>query len=240
MGITVLPWEDHDKIAAALPLCMDALAYSAPVKAMIAKIDAKFVDTRLTALHIRRGDIIHNQITSNKLWPNKYIPREFYEIHIREFLADGGDRCIVFSDTQAEIDRLKAIDDRIVSFEDIVPQGSLKAGQRDILELYSMSKCPMVFGPPESAFSQTAATIGGGTVFAVQQSLSEAAQGKAMDLMSDRLSDTAKYFLGDGDVGQNFPFLITHHTNKGQPQVARDIIGRLVDEGFSRSYAFSL
>lgn len=239
IGRLVLPWEEEEAVKAALPAYFKRITFSDAVAAAMANIDAGFQGLSLRAYHIRRGDIISDPITSEKLWPNKYIPREFYEIHIRDFLADGGDRCIVFSDTQAEIDRLKAIDDRIVSFDEIVPQGSLKPGQRDILELYSMSKCPMIFGPPESAFSQTAATIGGGTVFAVQESLPEASQAKAMDLMSDRMAKPAQYFLGDGDLGQNFPFLITHHTDNGQPQVARDIIQGLVDDGFTRSYAFS-
>lgn len=239
IGRLVLPWEDDTTVKTTLPAYFKQITFSEAVTRAMAEIDATFEGLSLRAYHIRRGDIISDPITSEKLWPNKYIPREFYEVHIRDFLAEGGDRCIVFSDTQAEIDRLKAIDDRIVSFDDIVPQGSLKPGQRDILELYSMSKCPKIFGPPESAFSQTAATIGGGTVFAVQESLSVQAQATAMDLMSDRMADPERYFLGDGDLGQNFPFLIAHHTDKGQPEVARDIIGRLVDNGFTRSYAFS-
>jgi hypothetical protein len=41
---------------------------------MIARIDSVFASTRLTANHIRRGDIIYHPIRSNKLWSNKYIP----------------------------------------------------------------------------------------------------------------------------------------------------------------------
>jgi len=122
----------------------------------------------------------------------------------------------------------------------VVPHEGLKAGQRDILELYTMSKCPLIFGPPESAFSQTAATIGGGEVFAVQSSLEEPDQNRAMTLMSERMADPNTYFLGDGDIGQNFPFLQAHFEGLGQPGKAREIIKTLVDQGFSRSYALSL
>lgn len=239
IGSIVLPWEDKATVQAALPEYFKQIPFSPVVTAAMRNIDQCFSGLELRAYHIRRGDIISDPITSEKLWPNKYIPREFYEVHIRQFLANGGDRCIVFSDTPAEIDRLKTVDDRIVSFDDIVPNEGLLAGQRDFLELYSMSKCPQIFGPPESAFSQTAATIGGGTVYAVQSSLGDAEQAQAMDLMAQRMKQPKRYFLGDGDVGQNFPFLINHYEAAGQPAVARGIIQELVEDGFSRSYAFS-
>lgn len=240
IGQLVLPWESKETVQKTLPTYFKKIAFAQTVDAAMRRIDGDFEGLALRAYHIRRGDIISDPITSEKLWPNKYIPREFYEIHIRKFLDEGGDRCIVFSDTPAEIDRLKAIDDRIVSFDDVVPNDGLKAGQRDILELYTMSKCPLIFGPPESAFSQTAATIGGGQVFAVQSSLEEPEQARAMTLMSKRMADPKTYFLGDGDIGQNFPFLKSHFENIGEPDKARAIIKTLVDQGFSRSYALSL
>lgn len=181
IGQLVLPWEDKDTVQRNLPINFKKIAFSQTVDAAMQRIDTDFEGLSLRAYHIRRGDIISDPVTSEKLWPNKYIPREFYEVHIRKFLDEGGDRCIVFSDTPAEIDRLKAIDDRILSFDDVVPHDGLKAGQRDILELYTMSKCPLIFGPPESAFSQTAATIGGGQVFAVQSSLDEQDQSQAIN-----------------------------------------------------------
>lgn len=238
IGSIVLPWEDAATVQAALPHFFRQIPFSPVVTAAMARIDQLFEGLSLRAYHIRRGDIISDPITSEKLWPNKYTPREYYEVHVRQFLKNGGDRCIVFSDTPAEIDRLKAIDERIVAFDDIVPNDGLKIGQRDFLELYSMSKCPEIFGPPESAFSQTAATIGGGTVYAVQTSLTQAEQSIAMELMAKRMEQPKRYFLGDGDVGQNFPFLIAHYEAAKQPAVARDIIKQLVDGGFSRSYAY--
>ncbi|SEW44614.1 hypothetical protein SAMN04488515_3219 [Cognatiyoonia koreensis] len=238
LGSLVLPWENADEVEAILPTYFKKIPFSPVVAQVMQEIDDRFAGLSLRAYHIRRGDIISDPITSEKLWPNKYIPREFYEVHIRQFLDGGGDRCIIFSDTPEEIARLKEIDSRILAFDDVVPNDGLTAGQRDFLELFSMSKCPQIFGPPESAFSQTAATIGGGKVFAVQTSLSNAEHAKAMNLMSSRLAQPERYFLGDGDVGQNFPFLIEHYENNGQPKEARDIIQQLVEDGFSRSYAY--
>lgn len=240
IGCTTLPWEDAAEAKADLPQYFKKIAFSDVVLAAMRDIDAKFDGLSLRAYHIRRGDIISDPITSEKLWPNKYIPREFYQIHIENFLAEGGDRCLVFSDTPWEIDRLKALDDRIVCFDDFVPHDGLKAGQRDILELYVMSKCPEIYGPPESAFSQTAATIGGGTVYAVQSSLPHKSQVRAINLMAKRMMEAEKYFLGDGDLGQNFPFLIAALSDAGKDDIARKIIQRLVDQGMDRGYAYSL
>ena len=239
IGCTTLPWETEAEAKAALPKYFKNIVFSDVVLAAMQDIDAKFDGLSLRAYHIRRGDIISDPITSEKLWPNKYIPREFYQIHIENFLAEGGDRCLVFSDTPWEIERLKTLDERIVCFDDFVPPDGLKAGQRDILELYVMSKCPQIFGPPESAFSQTAATIGGGTVFAVQSSLPHDSQVRAITLMAKRMMEPEKHFLGHGDLGQNFPFLITALSGAGKANVARKIIQRLVDQGMDRPYAYS-
>ena len=88
MGVTVLPWEDAAEVTARLPDCIDELRFSAPVAEMVDKIIRVFAGKKLTAYHIRRGDIIHDPIASNKLWPNKFIPREFYEQHLALTLKD--------------------------------------------------------------------------------------------------------------------------------------------------------
>jgi len=240
MGITVLPWEDHDKIAAALPLCMDALAYSAPVKAMIAKIDAKFVDTNLTALHIRRGDIIHNQITSNKLWPNKYIPREFYEVHLERLLEDPTTRVLVFSDTIEEVTRLKAKSDRVIGIADLFGELDLTSGARDFIELFAMSRCKRIYGPPSSAYSQTATVIGGGILQSVQSALSSQDYDRAMDLMTERLEQKSDLFINQGDVGQCLYFLMEHQLKKGDPGRAKKIINDYIEDGLDKNFAYPL
>jgi len=240
MGVTVLPWEDADEVAAQLPDCLDGLHFSAPIRAMIGRIDEVFQGKRLTAYHIRRGDIIHDPIASNKLWPNKYIPREFYETHLDRTLRDPEARVLVFSDTPEEVARLKARSDRVTTFDDLMGESELTFGARDFLELYAMSRCPEVYGPPSSAFSQTAVTIGGGTLRAVQDALSADEQAAAMDLMTERLEARSDLFLNMGDVGQCLHFLIAHQSAKGNPNRAKRIIRGYMDEGLDKSYAYQL
>lgn len=240
MGVIALPWEDEAAVAAAVPNCIDAFRYSPPVKAMVDEIDAMFAGTNLTALHIRRGDIIHDQITSNKLWPNKYIPREFYEVQLDRLLEDPATRVLVFSDTPEEVIRLKEKSDRVLGIDDLFGQRDFTSGARDFLELFAMSRCKQVFGPPSSAFSQTATTIGGGTITAVQEALSPADQARAMDLMTQRLEEKSPLFLNMGDVGQCLHFLIEHQMAKGNPNRAKRIIKSYIDDGLDKSFAYQL
>lgn len=240
MGITVLPWEDPKTVAHDLPLCLSEFQFSAPVKAMVAEIDEKFAGSTLTALHIRRGDIIHDQITSNKLWPNKYIPREFYEVHLDRLLEDPTTRVLVFSDTPEEVVRLKAKSDRVVGINDLFGERDFTTGARDFLELYAMSQCKRIYGPPSSAYSQTATVIGGCTLKAVQDALSPEDYARAMDLMTTRLEQKSDLFINMGDVGQCLHFLIEHQLEKDDPARAKRIIQSYLEDGLDKSFAYTL
>ena len=240
MGVTVLPWEDAAAVAARLPAALSQFRFSAPVQAMIARIDTVFAGTRLTAYHIRRGDIIHDPITSNKLWSNKYIPREFYEQHLARTLLDADARVLIFSDTPVEVDRLKAIDPRVQGFDDLLGDTDLAPGARDFLELFAMSRCRHIFGPPSSAFSQTAMTIGGCSLQAVEDALSPDDRAAAMDRMTDRLEARSDLFINMGDVGQCLHFLIEHMKAKGNPGRAKRIIRAYMENGLDKSFAYQL
>ena len=240
MGIITLPWEDEAEVARALPLCLDAFRYAPPVAGMIAEIDALFADKTLTAFHIRRGDIIHDPITSNKLWPNKYIPREFYEIKLERVLEDPTAQVLIFSDTPEEVTRLKQTSDRVMGVTDLFGTRDLTTGARDYLELFAMSRCKQIFGPPSSAYSQTAMTIGGCQLQDVQTSLTASDQSRAMDLMTERLEAKSDLFLNMGDVGQCLHFLIEHQQDKGNPNRAKRIIRDYMEDGLDKSFAYQL
>lgn len=240
MGVTVLPWEDADDVAARLPDALTHFKFSAPVQAMISRINTVFAGKKLTAYHIRRGDIIYDPITSNKLWSNKYIPREFYEQHLALTLADPDARVLIFSDTPVEVARLKLFDDRVQSFDDLLGDTDLSSGARDFLELFAMSRCRHIFGPPSSAFSQTAMTIGGCTLQAVEESLAPEHRAAAMDRMTDRLEERSDLFINMGDVGQCLHFLIEHMKARGNPGRAKRIIRAYMEDGLDKSFAYQL
>lgn len=80
------------------PACIDAFTFSDPVQEMVTKIVDVFAGKTLTVYHIRRGDIILDPIASNKLWPNKFIPREFDEQHLDITLQNPNAQVLCFSD----------------------------------------------------------------------------------------------------------------------------------------------
>lgn len=240
MGITVLPWEDAAKVRAALPQCMDEFEYSPPVQAMIGEIKEMFAGSSLTAFHIRRGDIIYNQVTSNKLWPNKYIPREFYEVLLERLLEDPTQRILVFSDTPQEVERLKEKSDRVMGISDLFGERDFTSGARDFLELYAMSLCKQIYGPPSSAYSQTAMTIGGCRLQAVQDALTKEEHDIAMERMSQRLEQKSDLFINMGDVGQSLHFQIEYQLSRNDPARAKRIISAYMEDGLDKSFAYQL
>lgn len=240
MGITILPWENPRKVQAALPLGMDEFQYSPPVQSMIGEIKQMFAGSSLTAFHIRRGDIIYNQVTSNKLWPNKYIPREFYEVLLERLLQNPNQRILVFSDTPQEVARLKEKSDRVLGISDLFGARDFTSGARDFLELYAMSLCKRIYGPPSSAYSQTAMTIGGCRLQAVQDALSPEEHDIAMERMSQRLEQKSDLFINMADVGQSLHFQIEYQLSRNDPERAKRIISSYMQDGLDKSFAYQL
>jgi len=137
--------------------------------------------------------------------------------------------------------RLKAKDpDRVQGFKDLLGDREFTTGARDFLELYAMSRCQQIFGPPSSAFSQTAMTIGGSTLDAVQDALSDDDASAAMDRMTARLEEKSDLFLNMGDVGQCLHFLIEHQATKGNSNRAKRIIRDYMEDGLDKSFAYQL
>ena len=240
MGVVTLPWEDEEEIRLALPDCLNSFKFSSDVQAMMTRIDAAFEGAALSAFHIRRGDIIHHPVASNKLWPSKYAPREYYEVHLERLLEIPAARILVFSDTPEEVARLKKVDARVQSFDDLVGQAELTVSGRDFLELYAMSRCKRIYGPPSSAFSQTAALIGGGSVEAVDEALAPEDCIRAMEIMTDRLEAKSDLFLNFGDVGQSLHFMVCHLRGTGQIDRAKRIIEAYISDGLDKAYVYQL
>ncbi len=240
LNLVCLPWEDRASIAARLPAMMDRLGLQPKVRAAMAQIDAALADATLCAYHLRRGDIIQmDSRASQTLWPSKYVPRVFYEQHIRQRLAgDPRVKIVVFSDEPREIAAFCRMDPRIVGFDDLVGQMELSVIQRDFLEIYAMSRCSTVTAPSASAFSRVAVTIGNGTLQPLLNDLSDEARTAALKDLSERLEKTPEVFAGPADLGQNFPFLCNYHRRQGTPEIAQRILRQHLDQGFDRAYIY--
>jgi len=204
--LSCLPWEDETQVAEKYARAIAELKFNSKV---IEAMDAlkETLSGSGTAFHIRRGDIIYDPITSNNLWSNKYIPREYYEVLAQRLVKDPNARILVFSDEPKEIARLKAMSDQIITPSEVI-QDDLTLAQRDFIEIFAMSLCNEIIGPPGSGFSASAALIGNKPIRDIRDVLSPEENGKAMDLLVARLEEHSDIFLSEGDIGQCFPFMI--------------------------------
>jgi len=237
-NLLVLPWEDAADVAPRYAAAIHALKFSPEVTQAMAFVDETLADSG-TAFHIRRGDIIYDPITSNQLWSNKYIPREFYEVLAKRLISSPEARILVFSDEPEEIARLKALSPQILGAEDVVP-ATLTLAQRDFIELYAMSRCGAIYGPPNSGFSMTAGLMGNRTVQDVRDVMTDEERDAALDLLVNRLRDDPDYFLSDGDIGQSLPFAVDHLNRTKRSKTALAILEGYQARGFHKVYFFRL
>jgi len=236
--LMVLPWETAEDVAPRYAAAIHTLKFSPEVNAAIASVNDVLSDGG-TAFHIRRGDIIYDPVTSNNLWSNKYVPREFYEVLAKRLVETSSARILVFSDEPAEIERLKELSPQILGASDVVPK-DLTLAQRDFIELYAMSRCDAIHGPAGSGFSMTAALMGNIKVADVRDALSKDEHDAALDLLVSRLVSEPERFLSDGDIGQCFPFAVNFLNAADRGYEALDLLQIYNRRGFSKHYFFSL
>ena len=236
--LVVLPWETADDVAPRYAAAIDQLVFSAAIQEAMRVVDATLAQAS-TAFHIRRGDIIHDTVTSNQLWSNKYIPREFYEVLGKQLTADPEHKILVFSDEPAEITRLQAMSPQIMVPDEILPKG-LTLAQRDFMEIYAMSRCSQIIGPPGSGFSMAAALIGHCPIVDITTRLDEFGQAEALDLLVQRLTDRSPLFLTDGDIGQSLPFACDYLNRTGRATQALDLLSGYHKDGFSKLFFYKM
>jgi len=237
-NLVVLPWEDAADVAPRYAAAITALQFNPDVTAAMQSVDTVLAQSG-TAFHIRRGDIIYDPITSNQQWSNKYIPREFYEILAKRLILDPNARILVFSDEPEEIVRLKKLGPQILGAADVIPD-TLTVAQRDFIELYAMSRCSAIYGPPGSGFSMTAGLMGNRTVEDVRSVLTDQEQHAALDLLVARLKDQPDLFLSDGDIGQSLPFAVDHLNGQKRFDDALDLLRGYDARGFHKVFFYRL
>lgn len=236
--LLVLPWETAEDVAPRYAAAINDLVFSKAVQDAMTQVDAALANSG-TAFHVRRGDIIYDTVTSNQLWSNKYIPREFYEVLAAQLTQDPAQTILVFSDEPIEIDRLKQVSPQIMVPDEVLPAG-LTLAQRDFMEIYAMSRCQQIIGPPGSGFSISAALIGHCPIHDVTTVLDEAGQTEALDLLVTRLTERSPLFLSDGDIGQSLPFACNHLNATGRQTQALELLQGYQKDGFAKLFFFKL
>jgi tetratricopeptide (TPR) repeat protein len=194
-----------------------------------------------TAYHIRRGDLISFPRAMNRSWPAKYIPDEFYMSHIEGVLAQGI-RPVLFSDDAGTIARFHACYPGLVLAETLFDAASVTPGQRDLLELAAMSRCARIIAPGNSAFSSTAATLGGAEKSDVTLDIAPEQQERAKARLVERLKEgsTQPVIANQGDIGQSLNHLAAYLTAQDRIPEAAAITAGYLRGGLNISFVFPL
>ncbi|GLQ33845.1 hypothetical protein GCM10007939_01280 [Amylibacter marinus] len=237
----VMPWEQPAHVATRIAQVFREIDWHETITQSINSILDALGPQSPTAYHIRRGDITNAQtVASNKLWPTKYFPREFYEAHLADHTERGGGKILIFTDEPREVAKLQSVSDLAMEIDDIVDRDQLSWCQYDFLSLFAMSLCQPIYGPSGSGFSETAAVIGNTGVLDISKELAPELRNTALDTLVDRLESTPENFFSDADIGQNFPFAYAHLSQKNAGQRGADIIRSYLDRGMDRAYAYQM
>lgn len=224
-GVSRLHGEDPEEVATRYAAMIDDLPLAPRLREILADIDLRLREAPATAAyHIRRGDIVSDPVAMNRPWPEKYVPTVYYEEHMRGEAAKGT-RILVFSDSQPEIARL-ALRFDLLTFEDLIDGQALEPIERDCLELLTMSRCNRVIAPGSSAFSSTAAEIGGATKVDLPDGLGESRSRAASRRLINRLGRGSSDFTGPGDLAQS----LNHATVFLRQRDARARAAQLIEE----------
>jgi hypothetical protein len=238
LGLTLLPGEDAATVRDALAAIWRAFPFAHQLAPRMAAIRAR-VGAQATACHIRRGDILSVPRTMNKPWPNKFIIDEIFEAHIAR-ATEAGDRPLLFSDDPATLRAFEARFPTLIAADTVVDPTGIGEGQRDLLELYAMSLCRSIVAPPQSAFSGTAATLGGGTLIDVSADLPAPALSAAWDTALTRLETAMPEAVArsPGRVGQTLAHLEPRLRATGDLPRARDLLGTALASGADISFLY--
>lgn len=232
-GIAALPGEDPATVTRRCGEVFRALPFAPALRPLMAGLGAGLAGA--TACHIRRGDTIRVPRAMNKAWPTKYVPEEFFRPHIAAALG-AGRPVLLFSDDAGLVARLQGEFPGLKAAADVVPAEGLSPAQRDLLELYAMSLCERIVAPEGSAFSSTAATLGGRSLSDVKATLPAAARKAAHEALFERLRARPDSFDGPGDIGQCVPHLSAHLLAEGRGAEAAAAFGALVRGGLDISF----
>lgn len=235
-GITALRGEDAAEVAAQCRAIFQALPFAAPLDPLVKKL--KTALDGAVAYHIRRGDLSDDIKARNRAWPHKYVPLEYYHAHIDAEVAHAR-RVILFSDNPEIIARLQADHPQLCTISDFVDVSQLDQGARDFAELMAMSCCDRIIAPEASAFSTTAADLGGAVKLDVKDDLAPDALKAANEVLLDRLRRDPGSFAGDGDLGQSLPHMRQYLEAEGRGADAMRLYRDCIERGLEVSFIFA-
>lgn len=236
-----LPFEDEAEVARTFRAVVEELPLNPVLARHLATLRERLRDGRRTvAYHIRRGDLTSDMRAMNRAWPNKFVPDEFFETHIRANLEGDGTRTVLFSDNASVLERYTGMFPDLLTFARIADTSELTEVQRDALELFAMSLSDLIVAPPSSAFSSTAKTIGGGEFRDVESEITPDARHAALDLLADRLRDEPHLFANEGEIGQYLVYACEHLVRTGRRGQFVETARRHVEGGLNIAFVHAM
>lgn len=236
-----MPFESEEAVRATFREVVDSLPLNPVLQEHLDDLRARLHDGRRTvSYHIRRGDLTSDMRAMNRAWPNKFVPDEFFEAHIRANLEGSGTRTVLFSDNKAVLDRYTRMFPGLLTFADIADTSALTPVQRDALELFAMSLSDLIVALPSSAFSSTARTIGGCAFRDVEADISPAERLAALDVLAARMKDQPEFFANEGEIGQYMVYVCNHLVETGRRAEFIRIARAHVERGLNIAFVHAL
>ena len=235
-GILALAGEDGDQVAHRFRAQFDRIPFAAPVAAAMQALVSHGM--RFTAYHIRRGDLTCDLKAMNKPWPHKMVPDEFYDAHIARTLRANAAGVLLFSDDPDTIARFKSRHPAVRTLGDLIDLGALSAAQRDLIELYAMSRCAPIIAPGRSAFSSAAADLSGARKVAIAKDLDADERAGALQALVERLRRRPDSFAGPGEIGQSLAHIGPWLADDGRPADAARLFADQVAGGLNISFVY--
>ena len=186
------------------------------------------------ALHVRRGDVLDKDPWFHKNWVSKFAPDEFYAC----IMDKPNTATVLFSDTPEVIERMAATRPSAVTLANLVDAPDLSEMQRDLVELLLMAKCRDIVAPSLSAFSSSAAMMGGMGIVELPHDLPEADRFAAYDTLLERVLAGPESFHNTGDFAQSLGYAFRHALNVKRHHALYAKLKAVMAEG--QDYAFYL
>ncbi|MEM7057445.1 MAG: hypothetical protein AAF557_07645 [Pseudomonadota bacterium] len=237
-GVIKLKDEDEAEVTERFRTKFDQIPFSAPVAAAMKTLESALAGH--TAYHIRRGDLTDDPKAKHKAWAHKVIPNEFYERHMDRALSEANGGAIIFSDDAGSIQHYKTKFPTLKIIDDVIDMAGLTEAQRDLFELFAMSRCKTIIAPPRSAFSSTAADLTGAEKLSITDAMDDDLVDEAHEALYDQLEHTPDSLEGDGHVGQGLAHIANWLEGRGDWARAARLFRLKIAEGLNISFAYPM
>ncbi len=233
--IVLFPWEEEEAVRSTYRKYFDQIDLVDILKERCALVDDTLAegDAGSVAYHLRRGDILDTKPWMHTVWPSKVEPDEYYEAHLEK---EPEKTALIFSDSQASIERLQAQFPNLKAIGDIAPLEGLDPEQRDFLELYAMSKVDNIIAPILSAYSTAAARISGRQRLRFKEVLTDAEITLANAKAADRLLTKPQTYFGASDMAHAYSRVAVHLSQPGLYETAATILDNIKELGAENAF----